>query len=742
MPKLFSKIIIALLLTVVIWGGGKVAEADPVTNISTAPATLAPVTFPTQTAPLPQVNVGPSSGPAAPAVNTPTIDTTPTNSGSNRLSETLTANEDGTNMVTGDRANVKKDTSVWDKMVTSLLNLLNIGAGIMNGSTFITVAGLISLWALVQSVWLAISAAILNEMMIISIQDFPSIVENSGVGIAWTLFRNLINIAFIFILLYIAISMIIGSIGPKAKSTIAQVIIAALLINFSLFFTKVMIDASNLLAVELYNYTGHNLTAFGDLLMNGLGIQALWSWKNVTYTGQVSTIFMLSLQLTLMISLAWAYIKMAFLLLGRMVMLLILMSLSPVAFLGGAVPGLGEKASEWWKAFVGQLMVAPAFAFILIVVSMLLDKQTEINALTTKIFRADGTLNNGVDVGPFIYYILIIAILSAGVKLVKKLSSNVGEIMDKVAKGAKNLGIAAVAIGATVATGGAAGPGVLAAAKGLITGDLGKKRGFTGMAARYSRDKFMEGTKDITQGKIDLKKIEKDYKQSRKENEERIMKELESVGPQKALDREKRLKDTKENINRQVGLQNPDIINKTTETTEKIKDLEGKIKTADEKIAAATKERDSAITNELKTLADKKVQDATKEKTGLNTELIGTKSNKSMLDAQLLSEQNKVAKAMGTSMEDIAKGLAETEKAIKKGEENKNAYIKDFQKAGVIGTGFFEKGREEMVEKMRAQQGKFNGDGDLRKAIAKIAKDSGINVAEDKEKEKPKTETK
>ena len=72
---------------------------------------------------------------------------------------------------------------------------------------------------------------------------------------AWVVVRDLSNIFFIFILLYIAFQTILGlgGHGGGPKKMIAQVIIMALLINFSMFFTKVIIDSSNILALIFYN---------------------------------------------------------------------------------------------------------------------------------------------------------------------------------------------------------------------------------------------------------------------------------------------------------------------------------------------------------------------------------------------------------------------------------------------------------------------------------------------------------
>ena len=65
--------------------------------------------------------------------------------------------------------------------------------------------------------------------------------------------RDLANMFFIFILLYIAIATILEIAAYNAKALLARLIIVALLLNFSLFFTRVIIDASNIWGSAFYD---------------------------------------------------------------------------------------------------------------------------------------------------------------------------------------------------------------------------------------------------------------------------------------------------------------------------------------------------------------------------------------------------------------------------------------------------------------------------------------------------------
>lgn len=71
----------------------------------------------------------------------------------------------------------------------------------------------------------------------------------------WVITRDFANIFFILILLYIALSLVLGLGGGHSdpKRMIASVVAVAVLINFSFFMTSVIIDVSNTLALTFYN---------------------------------------------------------------------------------------------------------------------------------------------------------------------------------------------------------------------------------------------------------------------------------------------------------------------------------------------------------------------------------------------------------------------------------------------------------------------------------------------------------
>ena len=116
----------------------------------------------------------------------------------------------------------------------------------------------------IPSFLLGIVANFFDVIMALSIQS-DMYTKATFVGNAWTVVRDFSNIFFILILLYVAIQTILG-LGHETKKVIVQVIIMALLINFSMFFTKVIIDTSNILALVFYNKVSVTVEKDGKII--------------------------------------------------------------------------------------------------------------------------------------------------------------------------------------------------------------------------------------------------------------------------------------------------------------------------------------------------------------------------------------------------------------------------------------------------------------------------------------------
>jgi len=217
-----------------------------------------------------------------------------------------------------------------------------------------------------------------------------TILKADFITTGWGICRDVANLFFIFILLYIAIATILQLSSYGMKNLLAKLIIIALLVNFSLVITKVIIDASNILALEFYgklkNSSGNiDLPILGKVEVKGisgifmssfspeklLGTKMFDIWADEKGAGQ-STIALIVLFLSAAILILIATFILfagAVLFVIRIALLALLMILAPLAFLFMVLPKTQQYASQWWDKLFNQAFFAPAFLFLFYLVA-------------------------------------------------------------------------------------------------------------------------------------------------------------------------------------------------------------------------------------------------------------------------------------------------------------------------------------------------------------------------------------
>jgi hypothetical protein len=72
-----------------------------------------------------------------------------------------------------------------------------------------------------------------------------------AIDLTWAMVRDIFNIGFIFGLIWLGFKMILRSDDSTTRRTLITLILAALLVNFSLYITKFVVDFTNLLATQI-----------------------------------------------------------------------------------------------------------------------------------------------------------------------------------------------------------------------------------------------------------------------------------------------------------------------------------------------------------------------------------------------------------------------------------------------------------------------------------------------------------
>lgn len=304
-------------------------------------------------------------------------------------------------------------------------------------SAFNNILGLASNAILTTTAWLlSISGTFLNFAMSTTLQigDF---VKNNNLKVVesvWLTVRNISSIFIIFFLLYSSISIILGAGTTATKTLIGNIIIAGLLINFSLFFVRVGIDASNLVSMQFYRAiglpspTGNSiiLSSFkdggiSDIFMSSLKIPMIYGNTTVLKAADVSfAIFVASIGgIIMMITASMSFIAAGIAIFARTGILLFLMALSPFYFVGMIFPQIKSEVSDKiFNKLKEQLLFLPIYLCFLYI-SLRLITSPDFNSAFTSGVNSNGVIPPGegpfgvTTIGIIIQYIIAIIFINA-----------------------------------------------------------------------------------------------------------------------------------------------------------------------------------------------------------------------------------------------------------------------------------------------------------------------------------------
>ena len=315
--------------------------------------------------------------------------------------------------------------------------------------------------------------------------------SNEFVSQAWGAVRDIANIFFIIALLYVAIKTILGLNVTDNKKLIGAVIIVGLIINFSLFTTKIVIDGSNILAKVFYNNITSTKTGTTDAaieaggqksvsigIINKFNPQEIVSDQTEYDKSPGTFIFITIMALLVTLYTAYIFFSVALLFLGRVVSLWISMVFSPIAFASYTVPfeipGFGHK--EWWKGLFENAILAPLFIFFLYVIILFT------NFLKTITIYPTGSDTIQHIMGVVIPFAIIILLLTQAKKLAVKYAGDIGKIVQSVggAVGGLALGTAALSTAAV-------GRGTIGAIAKNVQNDTARKNA---LSFKDTRDKW------------------------------------------------------------------------------------------------------------------------------------------------------------------------------------------------------------------------------------------------------------
>ena len=219
---------------------------------------------------------------------------------------------------------------------------------------------------------------------------FGDVYNNSGIGVAvnntWVIIRDFVNLGFIFGLVYIGLRMILDSNNANTRRWLANLIIAALLVNFSLFATKFVIDVSNKLATEIAcaglsypqgkntkpaDKTGCGLNGgsdyridVGGALMARMGLTTIFSEPDDALPSDLSFGYIFGTAILFLVA-AFVFASGGILLFIRFAVLNLYLVFSAAMFLSWVIPGIQDTMNSYWKGFLKRAFFAPIYLLML-----------------------------------------------------------------------------------------------------------------------------------------------------------------------------------------------------------------------------------------------------------------------------------------------------------------------------------------------------------------------------------------
>lgn len=191
---------------------------------------------------------------------------------------------------------------------------------------------------------------------------------NSTTYKAWDIFKNYANVMFVIAFLIIIYSQVtsvgIGNYGIKRM--LPKLIIAAILVNISFFVCQ--------LAVDLSNIFGYGIKSLFDQLGGAVAITATapaGGWGEII--GQIlagvlgvgaALALLLSISVPVLLAAFFALALIAFILLARQALIVLLIVIAPLAFVAYLLPNTESLFKKWWKLFSSLLMLFPVIAAV------------------------------------------------------------------------------------------------------------------------------------------------------------------------------------------------------------------------------------------------------------------------------------------------------------------------------------------------------------------------------------------
>ncbi|MEE8131701.1 MAG: hypothetical protein V3T98_01525 [Candidatus Paceibacterota bacterium] len=262
-----------------------------------------------------------------------------------------------------------------------------------------------------------------------------------AVRTGWQIVLNITNLGFVLAIIVIAFATILRLETYAMKQILWKLIIAALLVNFSLVIAGAFISISNIATDFFLQAT--DTTNLSNALANAMEPQKFamtieqndpeW-WQFVERAKNALSMFFSSIAslffiivFTFLTILAFA--TLFIMLLVRFIALAILLILSPIVWLLWIFPATAEHWRKWWQEFIRWNLFAPVvlfFVYLTIITAANMDKLTSVQEASitdaAKGFREATIILEGGFFQHVAELLILVALLFGGIYIANKFS--------------------------------------------------------------------------------------------------------------------------------------------------------------------------------------------------------------------------------------------------------------------------------------------------------------------------------
>ncbi len=189
-----------------------------------------------------------------------------------------------------------------------------------------------------------------------------------AIYVLWQFIRDFFNLFFIFILLFSAFATIFQVDSFNIRNIFKNVLLVALLINFSFPITRFLIDAANVPMYYFINDVIGNGTGRGGLIaMEKLLANSGASVGALANTGANEDLMQVIMTLMFAFLFGISLLVLAVMMVIRLIALTLLLIFSPIGFATSLLPGMNKFGQEWWSKFWSYALFGPAAGLMLVV---------------------------------------------------------------------------------------------------------------------------------------------------------------------------------------------------------------------------------------------------------------------------------------------------------------------------------------------------------------------------------------